>query len=83
MLHIIFKRCIITLKVELICLIINRLDLFLMLIKYWLNCNLINILICVIYADVIWVMTGVGVEREYKRDGGKTKMNVIELNSNG
>jgi hypothetical protein len=38
---------------------------------------------CVIYADVIGVMTGVGVEREYKRDGVKTKMNVIELDSNG
>jgi len=35
-----------------------------------------------IYADVIGVMTGVGVEREYVRDGGKTKMNVIELDSN-
>jgi len=28
-------------------------------------------------------MTGVGVEREYERDGGKTEMNVIELDSNG
>jgi len=28
-------------------------------------------------------MTEVSVERKYKRDGGKTKMNVIELNSNG
>jgi len=37
--------------------------------------NLINIL--------IGVMTGVGVEREYERDGGKTKMNAIELDSNG
>ncbi|XP_039688455.1 uncharacterized protein [Medicago truncatula] len=33
--------------------------------------------------DVIGVMTGVGVEREYERDGVKTKMNVIELDSNG
>jgi len=40
---------------------------------------LIDILICVIYADVIGVMTGVDVEREYERDSRKTKMNVIEL----
>ncbi|AES67838.2 DUF223 domain protein [Medicago truncatula] len=33
--------------------------------------------------DVIGVMIGVGVEREYERDGVKTKMNVIELDSNG
>lgn len=33
--------------------------------------------------DVIGVMTGVGVEREYESDGVKTKMNVIELDSNG
>ncbi|AES64871.2 animal RPA1 domain protein [Medicago truncatula] len=35
--------------------------------------------------DVIGVMigVGVGVEREYERDGVKTKMNVIELDSNG
>ncbi len=48
-----------------------------------INCNLIDILIYVIYADVIGVMTGVGVEREYEREGVKTKMNVIELDSNG
>jgi len=28
-------------------------------------------------------MTRVGVKSEYERDGGKTKMNVIELDSNG
>jgi len=39
-------------------------------------------LICVIYTDVIGVMTRVGVEREYERDGEKTKMNLIELDSN-
>ncbi|AES74184.2 animal RPA1 domain protein [Medicago truncatula] len=33
--------------------------------------------------DVIGVMIGVGVEKEYERDGVKTKMNVIELDSNG
>ncbi len=44
---------------------------------------LINILICVIYTDVIGVLTWVGVEREYERDGGNTMMNVIELDSNG
>ena len=43
---------------------------------------LINILIYVKYTDVIRVLTGVRVEREYERDGGKTKMNVIELGSN-
>jgi len=48
-----------------------------------ISCNLIDILIYVIYADVIGVMTGVGVEREYEREGVKTKMNVIELDSNG
>jgi len=44
---------------------------------------LINILIYVIYADVIGFMTGIDVEREYEKEGVKTKMNVIELDSNG
>jgi hypothetical protein len=44
---------------------------------------LIDILIYVIYADIIGVVTGVGVEREYEREGIKTKINVIELDSNG
>jgi len=43
---------------------------------------LIDILIYVIYAYVIGVMTGVGVEREYKREGVRIKMNVVELDSN-
>jgi len=40
-------------------------------------------LIWVIYEDVIGVMTEVCVEREYEREGVKTKMDVIELDSNG
>ena len=35
------------------------------------------------YIDVIGVMIEMSVEREYERDGGKTTMNVIELDSNG
>jgi len=43
---------------------------------------LIDILICVIYADVIGIMTKVGVEREYEREGVKTKMLKKSTNEN-
>ena len=36
-----------------------------------------------ICADVIGVLTGVGTEKEYEKDGKKTKMIVIELESDG
>jgi len=45
--------------------------------------SLIDISIWVIYADVIGVVTGVCVEKEYEREGVKTKTNVIEFDSNG
>jgi len=32
---------------------------------------------------MIGIMTGMSVEREYEIDNGKTKMNVIEIDSNG
>lgn len=33
--------------------------------------------------DVIGMLSGVGIEREYERNGAKTKLNVISLEADG
>jgi len=46
------------------------------------NCNFVLITwFCLL--DVIGVLTAVGKEREYVKDGVSSKINVIELDNNG
>lgn len=47
----------------------------------------LNVFICLMFdifcIDVVGLFNGVGTERQYERNGLPTKMNVIELESEG
>lgn len=52
-------------------------------VSFQLSRTVMTLMHLFIITDVIRVLHGIGTEREYERNGSKTKLNVISLEADG